>query len=262
LPDLLQPFAKGSLLYKGDKATIFTAPVVCPVALGPGKSAAFLGDYDGDGQSDILTVAEDRPRLWHNLGAGEFVETRGISGEIAYISQPRGTGGMTGDINNDGRQDVLILYSDRQPQLFFNRGFRSFGHAHTLDLNERNLLPASADGQQAGCLAEFSGYGAQDMVLVLANGEVWAMLRDDEYDDGLYVGVSLAIDCPFAGPLKVLAEADGRSLGAWNVSPGSSSAFFGRLEAGPCTIKWQWPGGKPQQKEVLVESGPVWFSIR
>jgi len=196
------------------------------------------------------------------LGAAKFVETRGISGEIAYISQPRGTGGMTGDINNDGRQDVLILYSDRQPHLFFNRGFRSFGHAHTLDLNERNLLPASADGQQAGCLAEFSGYGAQDMVLVLANGEVWAMLRDDEYDEGLYVGASLAIDGEFAGPLTVTAEANGRNLGAWNVSPGSSSAFFGRREAGPCTIKWQLPGEETQQKKVIVESGPVWFSIR
>jgi hypothetical protein len=200
--------------------------------------------------------------LWHNLGAGKFVETRGISGEIAYISQPRGTGGMTGDINNDGRQDVLILYSDRQPQLFFNRGFRSFGHAHTLDLNERNLLPASAEGQQAGCLAEFSGYGAQDMVLALANGEVWAMLRDDEYDDGLYAGVSLAADGPFLGPLKVTAETDGRNLGAWNVSPGASAAFFARLDAGPCTVQWQLPGGDPQRKEIILEDRPIWFSIK
>lgn len=262
LPDLLQPFAKGSLLYKGDRETVFAAPAFCPVALGQGTSAAFLGDYDGDGQFDVLTVAEDRPRLWHNLGAAEFVETRGISGEFAYISQPRGVGGMTGDINNDGRQDVLILYSDRQPQLFFNRGFRSFGHAHTLDLNERSILPASAEGQQAGCLAEFSGFGAQDMVLALANGEVWAMLRDDEYDDGLYAGVSLAAAGSFLGPLKVTADADGRNLGAWNVSSGASAAFFGRLEAGPCTIRWQLPGDEPQQKVIILEDRAVWFPVK
>jgi len=262
LPDLLQPFARGSRLYKGNVETVFAAATPCPLALGEGSSSAFLGDYDGDGRFDVLTVAEDRPRLWHNLGAAEFVETRGISGEIAYISQPRGIGGMTGDVNNDGRQDVLILYSDRQPHLFFNRGFRSFGHAHTLDLNERNLLPDSAEGQQAGCLGEFSGYGAQDMVLVLANGEVWAMLRDDEYDEGLYVGASLAADCPFAGPIKVTAEVDGRSLGAWNVSPGSSTAFFGRMEAGPCTVKWQLPNAEPQHREIIVEDRPAWFSIK
>jgi hypothetical protein len=262
LPDLLQPFAKGGLLYKGDRKTVFAAPVSGRVALGQGSAAAFLGDYDSDGRFDVLTVAEDRPRLWHNLGAGEFVETREISGEFAYIAQPRGAGGMTGDINNDGRQDVLILYSDREPQLFFNRGFRSFGHAHSLDLSERDILPASAEGQQAGCLAEFSGYGAQDMVLALANGEVWALLRDEEYDDGLYAGVSLAPDGPFLGPLKVTAEADGRNLGAWNVSPGASAAFFGRLEAGPCTIQWQLPGGEPQRKEIILEDRPVWLSVR
>ena len=261
LPDLLQPFAGGSLLYKGDRETVFGAATLCPVSLGEGTSAAFLGDYDGDGRFDVFTVAEDRPRLWHNLGTGKFVETRGISGEVAYISQPCGVGGMTGDVNNDGRQDVLILYSDRQPHLFFNRGFRSFGHAHTLDLNERNLLPDSAEGQQAGCLAEFSGHGAQDMVLALANGEVWAMLRDDEYDDGLYAGASLATDCPFAGPINVTAEVDGRSLGAWNVSPGASTAFFGRMEAGPCTVKWQLPHAERQHREIIVEDRPAWFSI-
>jgi hypothetical protein len=76
------------------------------------------------------------------------------------------------------------------------------------------------------------------------------------------VGVSLAADCPFAGPLKVSAAADGRNLGAWNVSPGSPPAFFGRLEAGPCTIKWQLPGGEPQQKELVLENRPAWFSIK
>jgi hypothetical protein len=261
LPDLLQPFAKGSRFFKGDAATIFTTPVSNPVALGEGTAAALLGDYDGDGAFDILAVAEDAPRLWHNQGDGQFAETREISGEFAYISQPRGVGGMTGEINNDGRQDILVLYSDRPPQLFFNRGFRSFGHARSLDLEPRNILPASAEGQQAGCLAEFSGYGAQDMVLVLANGEVWALLRDDEYDDGLYAGVNLAADGPFIGPLRVTADVDGRNLGAWNVSPGSSSAFFGRLDAGPCTVKWQLPGAQPQQKEVILEDRPVWLTV-
>jgi len=262
LPDLLQPFARGSLLYRGSRETIFSAAAPCPVMLGKGKSAAFLGDYDADGMLDVLAVSEEEPRLWHNLGQGQFVETRGVSGEFAYISQRGGVGGMTGDVNNDGRQDILVLYADREPHIFFNRGFRSFGHAHMLDLQERNRLPASAAGQQAGCLAEFSGYGAQDMVLVLADGEVWALLRDEEYDDGLYVGVSLAETCPFAGPLTVTAEADGRGLGAWNVAPGTSAAMFARLEAGPCTLKWQLPGGQPQQKEVILEDGPEWYSIR
>ena len=74
--------------------------------------------------------------------------------------------------------------------------------------------------------------------------------------------VALAAGGPFLGPLKVTAEAEGRSLGAWNVSPASSAAFFARREAGPCVIRWQMPGGEPQRKEVILEDRPVWFSIK
>jgi hypothetical protein len=262
LPDLIQPFAQASLFYKGDSEAVFSEAKPCPVRLGKGRSAAFLGDYDADGMLDVMSVSEEEPRLWHNLGEGQFIDTRGVSGEFAYISERGGVGGMSGDVNNDGRQDVMVLYGEREPLVFFNRGFNSFGHAHQLDLKERGRLSIAASGQQAGCLAEFSGYGATDMVLVLDGGEIWAMTRDEEYNDGLYVGVSLDEACPFAGPLTVTAEADGRSLGAWNVSPGNSTAMFARVDAGPCLVKWQLPGGEPQQKEFILDAGPVWFTIK
>ena len=122
----------------------------------------------------------DGLRLWQNEGDGKFTETLNVSGEIAYISKPGGIDCLVGDINNDGRQDALIAYAAMSPQLFFNRGYRSFGHAHALDLAERQLLPAAEQGQQSACLGDFDGDGAQDMVMALTNGEIWVFFREND----------------------------------------------------------------------------------
>ncbi|MFW6152301.1 MAG: FG-GAP repeat domain-containing protein, partial [Verrucomicrobiota bacterium] len=173
VPDILQMMENGSLFYKGSSPGKFKEPRVSNAALGQGKSWAFLGDYDHDLRFDVFTVNETSKQLWNNQGEAKFAGTVGWAGELAYIGQPGGIDGMTGDINNDGRQDILMAYSHQAPHLFFNRGFRSFGHAHMLDVAENSLLVPSEKGQQAGCLADLNGDGGQDMVLVLKNGEVW-----------------------------------------------------------------------------------------
>ena len=155
--DVLALAADGSLLYRGKAPGQFAAPVVAAPGHGSGRAAAFVGDYDMDGLIDVLTVGETGNRIFHNLGDGKFEEMLAMSGEIEYIAKRGGIGGMTGDVNNDGRQDVLILYSAMSPQLFFNRGFHSFGHARGLDIDNNKLLDAAGDGQQAGCLADVDG---------------------------------------------------------------------------------------------------------
>ncbi len=263
LPDVLQMFARGGLLFKGKSPGQFDKPSVCQIALGEGAVRPFFGDYDGDGLLDVFCPAEDDPRLWHNLGGGKFVDLRGWSGELAYISKPGGVDGATGDINNDGRQDILIAYTNLPPQIFFNRGYRSFGHAHRpLDLDEEGLLPESRDGQQAATLGDFNGDGGQDMALVLKNGDLWLFLRRVFADDAaLCIRVGLPTGGGYAGPLLVTGYTEGRCLGAWNVTAGGASAFIGQRYAGPCTIKWQLPGGTVQQKEITLIDKPVRFVV-
>ena len=261
--DVLQPFAKGALLYKGTKPGGFARPRRCGnVGTGKGAAGAFLGDYDADGLLDVFVAAEERCGLWHNRGGGRFEDAFGFTGELPYISKPNAIGGMTGDINNDGRQDILILYSDRPPQLFFNRGFRSFGHSHMLDLAEKRLLPAAGKGQQAGLLADLNGDGGQDMALVLKNGELWVFFRDVDDAPGLCLRAALPPSGPFTGPVSVTGWSGQRCLGAWNVVRGTSEAFLGMLDAGPCRVRWQFPGRRAQEKEVVVEDAPVRFGLR
>jgi hypothetical protein len=200
--------------------------------------------------------------MWHNAGGPnlKFVEVLNFTGELSYISKPSGIDGMTCDVNNDSRQDILIVYSDRAPQLFFNRGFCSFGWAHDLDVD--NLVEAARDGLAAGCMGDFVGNGAQDMVMVLKNGDVHVLYRkvfDDEA--ALSIRVALPGNGPIVGPMTVTAYDGKRCQGAWTITAGSTWGFFGLRNSGSRTIKWQFPGGQVEQKDVKVIDQPIRFLI-
>lgn len=258
--DVLQPFGGGSLFCKGTAPGIFAPGTESPVALGKGRSGAFLGDFDADGLLDVYCLAEDGCRLWHNQGGGKFIETFQLTGEPVYIAQPGGFAGVVGDVNNDGRQDILQLYTKLRPLIFFNRGYRSFGHAHMLDLEEQKTLGAASQGQQAGVLADFNRDGTQDLALVLNNGELWFL--GNELSDGDPLHVRAVLPPGVAGPVTVTATSGDRPLGAWNVTAGGPGAFLGRQEAGAVKLRWRLPGGTVQEKEVIVEKRPVRFVLK
>ncbi len=258
-PDVLQLFEKGGLFYKGKAGGTWSAPVTTSAGVGRGRHAACLGDYDADGLPDLFVAGEVRNRMWQNVGGGRFAEMLAASGEIGYISKAGGVSVQTADVNNDGRQDLFIAYgTERHPHLFFNRGFRSFGHARKLDLNEQKLLAQAGKGQQAGCLGDFNGDGALDMALVLANGEAWLFLRKVEEDEpALAVVAALSPGAPYAGPVTVRARREKYEFGSWTVHAGGAGAFFGVVEPGPVQISWRFPGGREQKREVVVEEGVV-----
>jgi hypothetical protein len=238
-PDIVQPFEKGSLLYVGKGSGRFAAPVRCGIAPGTGKADVRTGDLDADGLLDVLTAAKEGCEIWQNTGGGQFVPRKQLSGEIAYISKSDAVAGQACDINNDGRQDMFIAYESMGAQIFFNRGFRSTGHAHKLDLTDNGLLRPAEKGQQTGCIGDFNADGAQDMVLVLKQGDIHVFWRDTEEASPLSVKVDLSPKAPFSGPLTVTGWLDSRCLGAWNVVPGTSTAFIGLLDVGKRKVKWR-----------------------
>ncbi|MHC4715602.1 MAG: FG-GAP repeat domain-containing protein [Planctomycetota bacterium] len=261
LADVLQVFEKGGLFYKASAPGKFAPAVATPIAMGPGPSGACLGDWAGDGRLDVFAATTDGCRLWHNRGKMKFLERLDRSGEIAYISQAFGFAGQPCDVNNDGRTDVLIVYSDRSPHIFFNRGFRSFGHSHQLDLQEQSLMPEAAEGLQAGCIADLNGDDAQDMAVVAPGGEVLVFLGEAD-DESASIRAALPLGGPFAGPITVTGYAGKRCLGAWNVSPGTSRALFGHHGVKQITLKWTFPGGREQTNVVKVTGKPIRVIIK
>ncbi|MCX7805317.1 MAG: VCBS repeat-containing protein, partial [Planctomycetota bacterium] len=217
---------------------------------------------DADGRLDVLTMAEDSPRVWQNAGGGKFTNEFFICGEFSYISKPGCIMGNACDINSDGRQDIFLAYSEMGAQVFFNRGFRSFGHAHQpIDIAEAQIIPDALNGQQGGVLADLNGDGWQDMALVLPDGRVFVLQQASGEGAALVVRVVLAPGGSFAGPVTVSARNDRMPLGAWAVAPGVSEAFFGRTTPGEVTIRWRMPGGREQEKKFELEDKPIRFVL-
>jgi len=261
-PDILQPYVRGGLFFKGRGDGAFAAAAPVPVALRDASAKSAIGDFDADGRPDILMAATSFPMIWHNYPGMRWQEMFAETGEPSYIAKGGAVACDVGEINDDGRRDFLVLYANegaRTPHIFFNRGFRSFGHAHMLDLEEKDLLPESRKGQQAGILEDIDGDGAQDMVLVLADGSVWVFFR--EVFNPLSLEVALPLKGANTGPVKVWAHAAGRHRGAWNVVAGTAEAFFGQIDAGPMSVHWIVPGGREQTKQFLLEDKPLRYVI-
>jgi hypothetical protein len=255
LADVLMPAEKGSVLFRATAAGKFAPGVACAVQLGKSPSGACLGDFDGDGRLDVFCVNRAGSYLWENAGGGTFIEAFEQTGELSYGASRRGIDCMAGDFNNDGRQDIVIGYSAAEPRIFFNRGFRSFGNAASLNMGWKALLPASMQGQTSVCIGDLDGDGAQDLALATGTGEVWVAFRENSNADraAMMAAAVLPVSGACKGPVAVTGWIDKRCLGAWNVLPGVSQACFGRTDAGPVTLKWRLPGGQEQTREVVLE---------
>ncbi len=252
--DIIQLFTSGGLFYKGTGLLKFNGPAATQIGV-PKASSVCLGDFDADGLPDIVVATgEEKCRLWQNLGEGKFIDMLSLAGEIYYIAKEDGTDVLVGDFNNDGRQDILISYLNISNQLFFNRGFRSFGHGREMDPSI--IFPPCADGQQKICALDANGDGALDAVAALKNGELWLFTRKVE-NKGLSVTAGLSPAGDITGPLTITMWRDKRCFGAWTVKAGDAGAFVGLPDAGPVTVKWFGRDGKPQEKEVIVKDGPV-----
>jgi hypothetical protein len=277
LNDVLWPCSKGSVFFKGTALGKLAEGRSCVLFLGKLPGSAFFGDYDMDGRLDIFSVSQSGCLLWHNRpgrepGSFRLEESIGISGEVPYISRPGGLCGNTCDVNNDGRQDLFWVYSpgpgvgtELGPHIFFNRGFRSFGHAHKLDLTEKDQYEIGGEetkGQQHGVIADFNGDGTQDMAIVLKNGDFYFCPQSCN-QEGLVVRACLPVGGKVAGPVKVTAWSQRCCLGAWNLVPGLVEGFFAQMEPGEVTLKWRLPGSeKTVTKKVTLEDKAIRLPIK
>jgi hypothetical protein len=265
--DVLQLFPKGVVTYAGEGGGAFKPPVIAAVSLPENPTAAAVGDFDTDGWLDLVVggngsialLGRDDKRQWQNQSYG--------TGELAYhggANEPKVSGVAPADINSDGRQGVAMLYADRKPLLFFNRGFSCFGWARELDPNgfvgeaaaqasgtePREPLPGWAAleaGQSAGAVVDLNGDNAPDLFAVAAGThEAWALYGENQGGT-----VLRWLHVTAAAPLTLTVRDRDRVVGMYVVRPGLPTAIA-RPQAGLVTLEWVDEAGKPASKKVVV----------
>ena len=284
LCDVLQLFTKGTMFYAGTGPGRFRTPVKTPDPLVGSPRVAVCGDYNADGFLDLvvggasgLALLEIRGRDPGSPGRRNLA--KGVSrpritlenathatGELVYhgnANQPRVVAGAPCDVNQDGRQGVVLFYAGANPMAFFNRGFGCFGLARELALQDTKLKGGLAlqRGAAAGTMLDVNGDGAEDLFAVDPAGDVWVLfgkLKESvrlRLEDRRDLSLVVALPPKARGPVTVGVSNERRRIGTHVVAPGVP-AFIRRPEPETITLEWTDPRGKKQTRKVAVE-GPT-----
>ncbi|MGC9454073.1 MAG: FG-GAP repeat domain-containing protein [Phycisphaerae bacterium] len=249
LPDVFQTTSEGALFYKGIGEGAYAEPESVTDSGYTDLSGAAAGDFDADGKLDVLLTGREGAILLVRDGE-VFRDRTDESGELDYIARPGVAGLALGDINNDGRQEPVLLYPQARPHVYFNRGFRCFGYAadleESLDYVDYEVLDELETGQSAGVLGDFTGSGGTDLVLSTTSGKLLLLRRQDGPTLSLTVTTAGT-----AGPAVVRATDGRRDLGARLLLP-AQPVIFGKTSRGPLDVTWRMPGADEQSRREIV----------
>ncbi len=141
----------------------------------PGRVTPVFGDFDGDGRPDLFVPQETGGKLFRNEGRGRFADVTGQAGDLA---KPFGRGACAawGDVDKDGRPD-LVVGCLRGPNRFFrNKGDGTFEDAtESLGLNQRVF------NTRGVALIDLNRDGVLDMVFVNEGQESCVLLGNREF---------------------------------------------------------------------------------
>ena len=135
-------------------------------------AGATSADINQDGRQDLLVFCDDQLHLFLNESRLSFVRDEKFGNQFSRLG---GTNGQAVDVDNDGDLDLLIADAhrggSRGPVLLLNdRGTGTFRNASELDPGI--VLSAIDSNGNAACLvADFTGNGACDLLLLPANGK-------------------------------------------------------------------------------------------
>ena len=244
--DVLHPRPQGAVLWRGvhglEQAE--TTDVVC----GTGEVRPTYGDFDQDGDLDLLLADSVSIELWENDGHARFRKVTPGSGSLAYKAPGGVAACLATDLNHDGAVDICLLYGDGNFMYHFNRGFRCFGEEGGLRLTDVEGAEPTPVGQVAAVTGDYNRDGSLDLVVAFADGRVYAYYNELFERPALRVTVDRALPGPLTlsvwqgDPFPVCVGAG--TVGGLAPSP----AVFPLRDRTSCTLRWCHPRGEHRKR--------------
>ena len=218
-----------------------------------GRVGLVPGDYNGDGRVDLFIPQPGGCKLFRNEGNGRFVDVTATVGLDKLTGQI--TSAAWGDVDNDGRVD-LVIGCLRGPNRFFrNRGETFEDASSAIGLTQRVF------NTQAVCLVDLNGDGVLDMVFnnegqdsVVLLGNPGAMGKN------IPVTLQLAMKQGLTGSQVRVLDRAGQLAGTYTLTSGDSRggqapplARFA-LAPGTYTVEWHLSSGRKHTQQIEVAS--------
>lgn len=123
--------------------------------LGAVGTGVTMGDYDGDGQPDVVVVNKTSGiRLYRQTGGLQFTDTTEAAG-LLTSDKAWSTGVTFADVNNDGHLDLYVCRFNAPNLLFINQGngtFKEQAQAFGVAIKDASVMASFADYDRDGHL--------------------------------------------------------------------------------------------------------------
>jgi hypothetical protein len=268
--------SSSALYFNNHDGTFREIGIEAGVAYSPdGKSQAGMGvgvgDYDGDGQLDIIKTnfAGDTASLYRNLGQRVFEDMTFQSG-ISKNTRFLGWGAGFADFDNDGRLDILLCNGHVYPEVSDNLMeygyrqrkvvYRNMGNGRFDDVSELAGPGAAELVAARGCaFGDFDNDGDIDVV-INCNNDFPQLLRCDTVSGNNWIKVKtvgVKSNRSGIGTRVTCRTPDGRTQtdevrsGGSYISQNDLRLHFGLGRSETCSLELRWPSGTVDRLESL-----------
>lgn len=243
----------------GGKASLaFTEAPGAGLNFATPRAAPVFGDFDDDGHADLLAPSKAGLKLFRNDGTGRFREVTSASGDLTKVAHV--TGAAWGDIDNDGKLD-LILGCFKGP----NRFLRNRGDGTFEDATDRIGLGGRIFNTQAVTCVDLNGDGQLDFVFNNEGQDSTILLGSGALASGKRVPLTLRLQGTkgLIGSKVQVVSKDGKTVAAQEISGGdgrggqqSPLARFA-LEPGTYQVQLRLSSGVVRNREFSIAESPV-----
>jgi hypothetical protein len=224
-----------------------------------GKVSAVCADFDDDGHPDLVLTHRGGVRLFKGDGKGRFTDITPQTGDLARFTG-WATSAAWGDIDNDGRLDLVIGCLRGANRVFRNKGDGTFE-----DVTLAVGLSQKIFNSQAVGLVDLNNDGQLDMVFNNEGQDSVVLLGDRAAATGKKVPLTLTLKAAegLVGSRVEVRGKDGKLCGMRQISGGDgrggqqSSQVRFTLAPGSYQVQVRLSSGQVRNKDVTVEADPV-----